>query len=101
MAGRQADGGLAERVFQHPESDHTRELIDAIPGSTTPVRDDAPPPARGGADDDSEAAEAPGLLHAPARSGGPRRALPAGDRADHPRRTRWLRFGLGRPAPFP
>ena len=41
--GRQVDGGLVEMVFQHPESDHRRELIDAVPGRTTPVLDDAPP----------------------------------------------------------
>ena len=44
--------------------------------------------ARDCAGDDREAAEAPGLLHPPARSGGARRAVPAGDRADRPRRAR-------------
>ena len=45
--GRQVDGGLLERVFQHSESDSTRELTDAIQGRTTPVLGDAPAPARG------------------------------------------------------
>ena len=28
--GRQVDGGLGETVFPHPESDSTRELIEAF-----------------------------------------------------------------------
>jgi peptide/nickel transport system ATP-binding protein len=35
--GRQVDGGAIERVFVRPDSDYTRELIDAIPGRTMPV----------------------------------------------------------------
>jgi peptide/nickel transport system ATP-binding protein len=35
--GRQVDGGPIEKVFVRPDSDYTRELIDAIPGRTMPV----------------------------------------------------------------
>ncbi len=35
--GRQVDGGPVEQVFVRPDSDYTRELIDAIPGRTMPV----------------------------------------------------------------
>jgi peptide/nickel transport system ATP-binding protein len=35
--GRQVDDGLIEKVFVRPDSDYTRELIDAIPGRTMPV----------------------------------------------------------------
>ena len=35
--GRQVDGGSIETVFVRPDSDHTRELIDAIPGRNMPV----------------------------------------------------------------
>ncbi|CAN5852737.1 ABC transporter ATP-binding protein [soil metagenome] len=35
--GRQVDGGPIDRVFMRPDSDYTRELIDAIPGRTMPV----------------------------------------------------------------
>ncbi len=35
--GRQVDGGPIDKVFVRPDSDYTRELIDAIPGRTMPV----------------------------------------------------------------
>ncbi len=35
--GRQVDGGPIEKVFVRPDSDYTRELIDAIPGRAMPV----------------------------------------------------------------
>jgi peptide/nickel transport system ATP-binding protein len=35
--GRQVDGGAIETVFVRPDSDYTRELIDAIPGRNMPV----------------------------------------------------------------
>ncbi len=35
--GRQVDGGPIDQVFVRPDSDYTRELIDAIPGRTMPV----------------------------------------------------------------
>ena len=35
--GRQIDGGPIDKVFVRPDSDYTRELIDAIPGRTMPV----------------------------------------------------------------
>jgi peptide/nickel transport system ATP-binding protein len=35
--GRQVDGGPIEKVFVRPDSDYTRELIDAIPGRSMPV----------------------------------------------------------------
>ncbi|MFG1403355.1 dipeptide ABC transporter ATP-binding protein [Xanthobacter sediminis] len=34
--GRQVDHGRVEDVFEHPSSDYTRELIDAIPGKAFP-----------------------------------------------------------------
>ncbi len=34
--GRQVDGGAIETVFVRPDSDYTRELIDAIPGRNMP-----------------------------------------------------------------
>lgn len=36
-AGRQVDGGSIDTVFSRPDSDYTRELIDAIPGRNMPV----------------------------------------------------------------
>jgi hypothetical protein len=45
--GPRVDGGQVETVFQRPDIDSPRELTDAIPGRTTPVRDDVPTPARG------------------------------------------------------
>ena len=35
--GRQVDAGPVETVFARPESDYTRELIDAIPGRSAPA----------------------------------------------------------------
>jgi peptide/nickel transport system ATP-binding protein len=35
--GRQVDGGAVETVFVRPDSEYTRELIDAIPGRNMPV----------------------------------------------------------------
>ncbi|HKU99096.1 MAG TPA: ABC transporter ATP-binding protein [Vineibacter sp.] len=35
--GKQVDAGPVEKVFQQPDSDYTRELIDAIPGRKMPV----------------------------------------------------------------
>ncbi|MBV8186916.1 MAG: ABC transporter ATP-binding protein [Alphaproteobacteria bacterium] len=35
--GRQVDGGPVERVFARPDSDYTRDLIEAIPGRGMPV----------------------------------------------------------------
>ena len=35
--GRQVDGGPVESVFARPDSDYTRELIDAIPGRKAPI----------------------------------------------------------------
>ncbi len=37
--GRQVDSGTVEDVFQHPASDYTRELIEAIPGKRRLARD--------------------------------------------------------------
>ena len=35
--GRQVDGGPVDAVFAQPDSDYTRELIDAIPGRKAPL----------------------------------------------------------------